>query len=330
MTTEDVLQLIEKREFKPVYLLVGKEKYFHDQIINNLSHSLFSDASSRSLNRIVLYGSENNLAEVVNASLSYPMLSEYKLVVVREFSKIKMADSETFSKYLENPQKSNILVLSAEELGKSTFFKEVREKAAFVDCKPIPEYKIVSWIKGYAQRQNIQISMEAISMLAEYAGSNLLTIQHELEKVAEFKGDSSEISGDEIIAVTGMSKEYNIFTLQKALAEKNIKRSFLIAKNIMDTGENINLIVSIIYSFFKKALIAAKLRASGTSQSQILKEMRLSDFQFKEVSSSLNNFNVSGLENCIKLLQTADKSIKSSGQDDWITMQSLCYNICRQ
>ena len=140
MTVTEILNSIKNKKYFPVYLLVGKEKYFHDQVINSFSKQLFLDSSSRSLNRIILYGSENSLPEVVNASLSYPMLSEYKMVVVREFSKIKTADAEIFLKYLENPQKSNILLLSADDLPRNSFFKKVNELSQYVDCKSLPDY----------------------------------------------------------------------------------------------------------------------------------------------------------------------------------------------
>ena len=99
-------------------------------------------------------------------------------------------------------------------------------------------------------------------MLAEYTGNNLLNIDHELEKIKDFKSDDTEVTKDDVLSVTGMSKEYNVFTFQKALSEKNIKRSFLIAKNLMDSGENINLIISIIFSFFKKSIDCFKTPVS--------------------------------------------------------------------
>ena len=74
-----ILKSFKDKNFEPVYLLLGKEKFFHDQVIQTLSSILFTDPSSRGLNRILLNGSENSLAEVVGASLSYPMMSTFLL-----------------------------------------------------------------------------------------------------------------------------------------------------------------------------------------------------------------------------------------------------------
>ena len=124
ISVAEVLKSINQKAFEPVYTLIGMEKFFHDQIIQAFSTSLFSDASSRGLNRILLHGMENSLADVVSASLSYPMMSQYKLVVVKDFNRIKTSDADSFVRYIENPQKSNILVLSCEAASNNKIFRE--------------------------------------------------------------------------------------------------------------------------------------------------------------------------------------------------------------
>lgn len=325
----EAIKQLKSEKLSPVYLLTGKEKFFHDQVINTFSKELFSDPSSRSLNRIMLHGSENSLSEVVNASLSYPMLSNYKLVVVKEFSRIKVADIDSFFRYLEKPTNTTILLLLTEEMGKTKLFTELRKVAVLVDCKPVPDYKIPAFIKERISLRKMTMSAQAVTMLAEYTGNSLLTIEHELQKVNEYKSDGSEITADDVIAVTGMSKEYNIFTLQNALIGKNLKQSFIIGKKLNEKGENINLIISILFNYFKKAMIVAKLRISGKGFSTISRELKINEYQQRDISSTLKIFNVQKLEEVINTLQLLDKKIKTSAITDWAILQSLCYTICR-
>jgi len=329
-SVSDVLKSIQNEKFSPVYLLSGKEKFFHDQVINAFSETLFKDPSSRSLNRIILHGTENSLSEVVNASLSYPMLSNYKLVVVKEFSRIKLTDSDSFFHYLEKPTNATILLLSTDEMGKTKLFTELRKEAVLVDCKPLPDYKIPSLIKERLNLKKMQMSMQAVTMLAEYTGNNLLNIEHELQKVKEFKSDNSEIGVDEIIAVTGMSKEYNVFTLQKALMGKKLKQSFKIGKKLIEKGENINLIISVLFNYFKKALMVAKLKNSGQNISTISKELKINEYQQRDISATLKIFNSESLEEVINVFHVLDRKAKNTAITDWAVLQSICYNICRQ
>jgi len=322
ITVSEALKSFKDKNFNPIYLLMGKEKFFHDQIIQTLSGSLFTDSSSRGLNRIILHGTENSLADVVGASLSYPMMSEYKLVIVKDFSKIKTADSDPFIRYLDNPQKSNILILSCESAANNKIFNAAKTKSTVIDCKPIPEYKTTQWLKERIAGRGLKISPSALSMLAEYTGNNLLTINHEINKIIEYKSDNTEITDEDIVAVTGMSKEYNVFAFQKALGSKNLNLGFKIGKKLMDSGENINLILAIIFSFFKKVWIVSKSVNNSAG-------LKLSDYQLREIKTVQKNFDLNSLEKILNLLNTLDRSLKNSTQSDLSVLHSLCYNICR-
>ena len=321
LSVKQVLQAFKNKNFEPVYLLIGKEKFFHDQIIQFLSNLMFSDVSSRGLNRIVLHGTENSLADVVSASISYPMMSEYKLVIVKDFNKIKTGESDSFLRYLESPQKSNILILSCETAANNKVFNALKSKAVAVDCKPIADYKTVAWLKERISDRGLEISVPALSMLAEYTGNNLLTIDHEINKIIEYKSDNSGISENDIIAVTGMSREHNVFTLQKALGNRNLVQGFKIGKSLIDSGENINLILVVIFSFFKKVWIVSK--SSNHS------ELKLSDYQLKEIKTVQKNFDQNSLEKILNLLNSLDRALKKSTLTEQAVLHSMCYNICR-
>lgn len=323
ISVSQALKTFQTENFKSIYLLLGREKFFHDQIINGLTAKLFSDPSSRSLNRLIMDGTENILPEIVAASLSFPMLSAYKLVLVKEFNRIKATDSETFFRYLENPQKTTILLLSCEEFGKTKFFTRVSEMSETIDCKPISEYKVTDWLKNRIALKGMRISVNALNMLAEYTGKSLLTIEQELQKIADFKSEDSEITEEDIISVTGMSKEYNVFTFQKALQERNFSKSYHIGKNLIDGGENLNLIISIIFSFFKKALFLTK-----TPQNTA--DLKISDYQKKEVANTLKKFDLSALEKTVLILNSSDRLIKTTAAAPIVVMQNICYNICRK
>lgn len=325
----ELINTIKGGEISPIYFLTGKEKFFHDQIISLLSQQLFSDPSSRSLNRIVLHGSESSFPEIVSASLSYPMLSDKKLVIVKNFSKLKTSNNEPFLKYLEQPQPSTILILSSEETGNNKVVTTLKKKAVMVDCKPIPDYKMADWLMRYVKLQKITIEPAAVGMLADYAGSNILTIEQELRKVQDYKNDNSTISEEDIMAVTGMSKDYNVFTLQKALSQKNLAQSFKIGKNLIDTGQNINLILSVIFGFFKKAMIVARYTQSGKSVQNVGKELKINSFQMRDIQATVQKFNYENLTKIINHIHELDRQVKTSAQSDWSALQSLCFNICR-
>jgi len=328
-SVDQVIQKIKSDQIDPLYYLTGAEKFFHDQVIEALDKTIFTDKGSRDLNLTVLYGTENTLGELLSAVLSYPMLANYKLVIVRDFDKMKISDPESMNKYLNNLQKTTCLVLSSEESGRSKIYNAIEKAAHNVDCKPIPDYKVATWFINYCRQQKINIEPQAINFLINQVGSNLLTLNLEIKKVRDFKNDDSIISIEDLEQTTGISKDFSVFALQNALSQRQLGTALTICNNLLNAGQNINMITSVLYAFFRKILIASSLNQKGISRQQMATEMGLAEFQFKEIYNALSKFNPGQIHKIIQLLHDIDIASKTSMTDEKPGLQMLCYKICR-
>lgn len=324
-----VIQKINSGQIDPLYYLSGAEKFFHDQIIETLDNAIFTDKGSRDLNLTILYGTENTLGELLSAVLSYPMLANFKLVIVRDFDKMKISDPDSINKYLNNLQKTTCLVLSVEEKGRSKICNAIEQVAHNVDCRPIPDYKVTTWFTSYCRQQKINIEPQAINFLINQVGSNLLTLNLELKKARDFKNDDSVITIEDLEQTTGISKEFSVFALQNALSNRQLSNAIKICNNLLDAGQNINLIISILYAFFRKILIASSLKQKGTIREQIAIQMGLTEFQFKDIYSAISKFNQNQINKIIHLLHEIDVTAKTSAIEEKQGLQMLCYKICR-
>lgn len=328
-SVEQILKKIQAGQFESLYYLTGAEKFFHDQIIDLLIKKVFKDKGSRDLNLTILYGTENSLSELLSAVLSYPMLSERKLIIVRDFDKMKINDADSFEKYLNNLQKTSCLVLSAEGKGKSKIFKTIENNAQNIECKPISEYKVAGWLTSYCKQNGISIEQEAVDFLVNQVGSNLLILNQELKKVVDFKNDQSKITFEDIEQTTGSSKEGSVFALQRALSHRQLGTSLKISKQLIDSGLNINFITAILFSHFRKIIIAASLKQKGKNKQQIAEDMHLSSFQLRDIFETLNSFNYNQIKMVIRELHNLDVASKTSAVSEGPGLQMLCYKICR-
>jgi len=325
---QDIIGKIASGDVSPVYLLIGKEKFFHDQVIQAMTQHLLPDASSRSLNLYLLYGGENSLPEVVNAAQSRPMLADKKLVIVRDFNRMRAGDSEPFIKYLENPQPYTVLVMAAEELGAGNVNKAARKQAVEVECKPLSEHKVASWIRSRAKGKQVPLDESACEALGGLTGNNLLTIDHELEKLANFMAGADTISADDVARLSGLSAEYNVFNLQRTLSLRDIKKSYVIIKRLIEAGDNIHMIMAVLFAHFRKTLLVSRMLEKNESPAAIKQALKMGDYQLRQIMQTKQKFSVDAIENVISFLQSLDKELKSSSLKDEYAAQSLCYNIC--
>ena len=110
--------------YHPVYFLIKKEPFFIDTIANFIEKNILDD-SEKEFNQAVLYGGETNILQVISEAKSYPMMSNYRVVIVKEAQNMKdivpkekttslkeekEEKKNPFEAYLNNPQKSTVLV----------------------------------------------------------------------------------------------------------------------------------------------------------------------------------------------------------------------------
>ena len=97
ITFEEICRDITARKFQPVYVLMGEEPFFIDQITDLLLKSVLEE-SERDFNQIILYGADTDAISIINAARRFPMMSEYQLIVVREAQLVR--DIELLSSYV--------------------------------------------------------------------------------------------------------------------------------------------------------------------------------------------------------------------------------------
>ncbi len=326
LTPAQMLTEIRKGDLRTVYLMTGREKFFQDQIIKALDNKLFPDPGARSLNRIVLDGAEVTMAEVIGAAMSYPMLSERKLVIVKDFQMIPASQADVLLSYLEKPQTATVLLLIAGD-GKGGTLNELKSKAAQISCKPITQWKIQEWIAARIKERNREFSAEALAAFGDYVGADLLMIENELDKLADFKPEG-KIELEDVLAATGMSREYNVFALQDALIRRDLKNSLKISTELLNHGQPIQMILVILFGFFRKLSLYAALK-SGGGQHNFTQELGVREFQLKKMNAALRVFNNAQLQNVLGALQQTEWKSKNSGEKLRRLMQMLCYHICK-
>ena len=128
--------------------------------------------------------------------------------------------------YANTPLKSTILVINYKYKTidkRKKLYKSLDECGVVFDSKKLYDDKVPTWITSVLNSRGLTIEPRASVLLAEYLGSDLSKIYHEIEKLQLAVGkDIKQITTAHVQDNIGISKEYNIFELQKAIFTKNI------------------------------------------------------------------------------------------------------------
>ena len=198
---------------------------------------------------------------------------------------------------------------------RTKFGKALQSKSVICfESKKLYDNQIADWISSYCKAQKIAIEPGAAALLSEYLGTDLARITNELDKLALNLPAGTTVTAHHVQEFVGISKDYNVFELQKALATRDMPK---IARMQAYFAANIRknpLIVTIssLYAYFSKIYMLHGLR--GSSDADMVKALDLrSDWFLKEYKVAVNNYSPSQTIHIISLLKQYD--LRSKGVD---------------
>lgn len=319
-----ILSDLKKKVYHPVYFLMGEETYFIDAISDYIEHNVL-DEMEKEFNQSVLYGRDVDLATVLSSAKRFPMMSSYQVVIVKEAQNIKefaakekadKDDKPPFLSYIENPQKSTILVIcyKYKSLDKRTSLaKSIAKHAVLFEAKKLYENQVPDWILGYLKGKNYTMSPRAAALLTEYLGNDLSKIANELDKLMINLPAKSEITEQHIQDNIGISKDYNIFELQTALGKRDVLKANRIVNYFGSNSKDNPLVVTLssLYSYFSKLLMYHF--TPDKSKNNIASALGVNPFFVQDYERAARNFPVQKLRAIIGDLREYD--LKSKGID---------------
>lgn len=309
MSAEKIISEWQKKIFKNIYWLEGEEDYYIDMIVDYAEHEILNEAES-GFNLTVFYGKDADWAAVVNACKRYPMFAERQVVLLKEAQQMK--DIDKLESYVENPLSSTIFVVAhkTKTLDKrSKLHKLLKKSAEIFTSEKIKDYKLQEWIGEYVRSQGYKINAKAISLLDEHLGNDLNRIVNEIEKLSlNLKGkkglpaDKQEITEDDIERYIGISKEYNVFELQAAIAKKDLAKAIKIIQYFEGNPKAgpIQMVLPALYASFSKVYTVFGM--SDRSEAALKPHFYFNSNAVKNAMETINNYGYDGIERILLLL----------------------------
>ena len=319
MKFEEIISSLKKKDFRPIYFLMGDESYFIDKITDYISKNILSE-TEKGFNQSILYGKDTTVEQIISIAKQFPIMGEKSIVIVKEAQHLKKI--EGLESYLNNPVASTLLVICYKNKTldkRKKITKELKQKAVLFESKNLYDNQIPSWIQQYLQKFEYNINPKATQLLAEFLGTNLSNISNELDKLMISIPKEVSITSEIIEENIGFSKDFNNFELTKALGEKNVLKTNQIANHFAKNSKENPLLVtiSVLFSYFQKLLILHTL--SDKSQSNVASKLKVNPYFANDYIIGSRSYSKRKVVDIISLLRSYD--LKSKGLDNYSQSQ---------
>jgi len=331
-----ILSEIKSRKYAPVYFLQGEETYYIDLISDYIEQNVLSE-SEKGFNQVILYGKDVSMAAVLTNARRFPMMAERQVVIVKEAQEIQDLNKDTGSKllldYLTKQVPSTVLVFCHKHKNldkRRDLGKKVDKLAVTLTTKKSYDNQLPEFVAEYVSEKKISIEEKAILALCEFVGNDLHRLANEIDKLIISLPKGESITQEQVINQVGVSKEYNIFELQRAILTKDS----LLANKIVNYFESntrknpIIPVVAFLYSFFSKLLAASQ--ASDKSDKGLVSELKLSPYAARDYTLALRQYSQQKIMDNISSLRDADlklKGVNTGSTDEGQIFRELIWRL---
>ena len=314
-----LLKEIRNKKFEKIYFLHGEEPYFIDVLTKAIQDNALEE-SERDFNQSILYGKDAEVLSLISELKSYPMVAERRLVILKEAQYFKAI--EQLESYLENPANSTIFVICYKyktfDARKKTLKNALKNGVVFKSEK-VKEYQLAEWIQQYIKTTGYELTSKACMLLIESLGNDLGRIVKELEKLAVLIEKGTIINENHIEENIGISKDYNVFELTNAVANKDNLKALKIVDYFDHNPKAADLVfvISNLFKFFSQIMRIHFL--PNKSREAVAQALGVHPFVAGELTNAKNKYDPRKIAANIALIHEYD--LKSKGVGNTSTTQ---------
>lgn len=331
---DSILKNIKNKTLEPIYFFHGLEPYYIDVAVKSFENEVLSE-DEKSFGQTVVYGKDTTYVEIVSLAQQFPMFGEINLIIVKEAQDLKFSEDEqkALENYIENPVDTTVLVIAHKHKkldSRKKFTKLLQKYNRLFLSEPVRDYQLAKWIADECKKNKIKTAPNISHLLAEYLGNDLSRIANELNKLKLVLKEGEILDEKQVEKHIGISKEYNVFELQKAIGQKDANKAFKIVHFMGKNPKSSPIVMTIgnLYNFFSNLIVYHTMK--GENPQNIASEMGVNPYFLRDYEEAARLYSLKHLTRIISILREIDLKSKGLGAnqtDDSELLKELVYKI---
>lgn len=327
---QELIAELDKGKLAPVYLLYGEETFLIEEALQRIE-TLAVDPASRDFNLCRFDGKETSAPALLDTLQSYPFLGDRKLVVVKDFDTVPAAVLEQLEPYVADPLPCTVLVLVAGKIDRRRrFYQTTEEKGVVTQFQPLFDNQVPVWVDRRVKAKGFGIDREAVTFLVEAVGNDLGRLEAAILQLCTYLGNRKAIMPDDVEAVVGDCREWSIFELTNAVAEKNWEKAMKILNRMLREGEEPVMIVAMLARQFRILAKGLAMLAKGSPKESVAGSLRVPKSSWPSLFQQFRVMKEQDAKRALLTLERVDRALKSSAGSPRLILETFILQISSQ
>ena len=298
---------------RPLYLLLGSEVYLRRVAAHTITEAALSRTLLRDFNESAFSLLSDPVQSAIAAAEQLPMMSDTRVVRIRDFARLREADEDTLIRYLNNPAPTTVMIFIADELDKrKKSSKVLLDTCTVVEFAPLKDAETKSWAKTRLKELKVSADDQVVSELIRLVGTDVQTLFNEIEKLASAAASSGDrITLELVDELIGRSRELSNFDLADHLLAGNRKKALETLHRLLEDGAEPVMLVGLIAGNYHRLALGKHLMMRG-GREEVFRNISLPPFKRDSYISTLQRSSAEKIVRGIQLTAAADLAIKTS------------------
>jgi len=312
LTRAELERALAAGRVEPLYLLTGCESYLRDQTAQKISEVALSGTLLREFNEATFSLLSDSAMGAIAAVEQLPMMSERRVIRIKDFGKLRETDEEIIIRYLSRPLDSTVLIFLADELDKrKKLTKALQTSCTLVEFPALKDAEAKAWARARLKELKTTADDRVLSDIIRLVGTNLQTLASELDKLAAAAIDSKQITPELVDQLVDRSRELSNFDLGDQLIAGDRKRALETLHRLLEDDVAPVMLVGLIAGNYHRLALAKELLKRG-ARDEVYRLIYGPPAKRDAFMNTLQRSDSTKIARGIQLIAAADLAIKTS------------------
>jgi DNA polymerase-3 subunit delta len=338
MEPRQAIEQAQAGKLRPVYLVVGEERFVVDDVVQAVREAAAS-STAVGFNDDRFTAGETDAEAVVAAARTMPMMAPCRIVTVSGIERWEQRGGgdksargplDVLADYAQDPSPSTVLLVLGSKLhGQRRLMKHAKKHGYLVSCPPLTRRDLPGWIQRAARERGHSMASHVAEALAELVGPELGPVDDALERLSLYVGDKADITEEALTQVVTRVRQDTVWQLVDALGRRRLGQALASLADAYDPRDGgLRLLGAVAWSV-RQLVKYASARRAGEPPAAAAKSAGVPPFKVQQVERNVREVTAARLESWLERLAEADRSLKSSSRSGRAILEALLIDLCR-
>lgn len=336
MNEKQLKDEIKNKSFSNVYFFYGEEHYLKEHYVNLLKKKIV-DPAFADFNFHSYEGNDTSLDEIIRDAETFPMMSEYTFLLVRDYPFDRSVDeANAMKEFLKDVPETTIMVFVYDtvqiDVKKNSKWKSIitafSKAGSSVNFEKCSEGDLIKLLINGAKRRNATLDSNTARYLISVSGSDLNTLLNELEKLAMY-ANGGEITKKIVDNMAIKCLQARVYDLSKAIVKGDSDSALAVLDILFQMKESAIAVLAVIGGCYVDMyrVKCAKIAGKPCEDVGEYYNYRGREFALRNALRDGSKISVEALRSSLDVIALADIKLKSTSIDSKVVLEETIVKL---